>query len=160
MQDIVLGRLNADLWPATSVGTQHFVFPVRQRIPHASWCFGQIVICNWYSCATKMPREKISNLFSIQWYKKISEKKLCHCTYLHALVTIFFCCLCSLCWSRFYKVLGALSRHEYSPSRKQICQLLDFPGLAHKLHQQVKQNCRTTFFSVKLQFSCRDLGCL
>ena len=27
MQDIVLGRLNADLWPATSVGTQHFVFP-------------------------------------------------------------------------------------------------------------------------------------
>lgn len=102
-----------------------------------------------------------SNVFSVQWYKKkISEKKICHCTYLHTLVTIFFRCLCFLCWSRFYKVLGVLSRHNHNPLRKQICQLLDFPGLAHKLHQQVKQNCRTTFFSVKLQFSCRDLGCL
>lgn len=61
---------------------------------------------------------------------------------------------------KILQVLGALSRHDHNPLGKQICQLLDFPGLAHKLHQQVKQNCRTTFFSVKLQFSCRDLGCL
>ena len=38
--------MEADLWPATSVGTQHITLPVLQRMPFASLCLGQTVMCS------------------------------------------------------------------------------------------------------------------
>ena len=55
-------RWVADLWPASSAGPQHLVLPVRQRVPYASLCLGHTVICNWYSCAMKIPGKE--NLIS------------------------------------------------------------------------------------------------
>ena len=62
--------LNAVLhWPL------FYAWLVLQRIPYASLCLGDTVMCSWYSTGTKIARGKSRISFVYIWHLSLGEKK-------------------------------------------------------------------------------------
>ena len=52
---ILVNIMAAFLRCASSVGTEHLVLPVLQRIPYASVCLRHTLMCSWHSTGRKVP---------------------------------------------------------------------------------------------------------
>jgi len=52
--NILVNLMAAFLPRASSVGTEHLVLPVLQRIPYASLCLRHTVMCSWHSTGRKV----------------------------------------------------------------------------------------------------------